>query len=82
MCYIRNQPGVGVLGYSGDGIAAVNSQLYRPYSVVFDFFGNFYIADEGNNRIRKVSISTGIITTIAGILMLLESLLSLYTNIF
>ena len=58
--------GVGVSGSAGDGSAAVNAQLNAPYSVVVDVFGNFYIADEKNNRIRKVSISSGIITTIAG----------------
>ena len=29
--------------------------------------GNVYIADSGNDRVRKVTVSTGIITTIAGI---------------
>jgi enoyl-[acyl-carrier-protein] reductase (NADH) len=33
---------------------------------LFLFLGNVYIADAGNNRIRKVTVSTGIISTFAG----------------
>ena len=36
------------------------------YDSALNLAGNFYIADYGNNRIRKVTISTGIISTFAG----------------
>jgi len=37
------------------------------YSIIFcAYIGNVYIADTGNNAIRKVTVSTDIITTIAG----------------
>jgi sugar lactone lactonase YvrE len=52
-------------GYSGDGGPATDAQLHDPTGVAVDRAGNLYIADSGNNRIRKVS-SAGIITTIAG----------------
>jgi DNA-binding beta-propeller fold protein YncE len=58
--------GVGSAGFSGDGAAATNAELNSPYSVSVDTLGNLYIADEGNNRVRKVVLSTGVITTIAG----------------
>jgi sugar lactone lactonase YvrE len=57
--------GTGSFGYYGDGGAATAAQLNGPYSVVVDSAGNLYIAEPGNNRIRKVS-TTGTITTIAG----------------
>jgi len=53
-------------GYSGDGVAATASELYYPSAVAFDGAGDLYIADWENNRIRKVTMSTGIISTFAG----------------
>ncbi len=57
--------GSGAQGYEGDGVQATAAMLYRPMSVTVDVSGNLYIADEGNNCIRKVE-QNGIITTIAG----------------
>ncbi len=58
--------GTGTAGFSGDGGPAASAQLNAPYNVVVDSSGNLYIADSVNNRIRKVNISTGVITTVAG----------------
>ncbi len=52
--------------YSGDNGQATAATLYDPRGIALDSAGNIYIADQGNNRIRKVTVSTGIITTIAG----------------
>ena len=51
--------------YSGDGGAATNANLNNPYGMAVDSSGNVFIADQGNNRIRKVD-TNGIITTVAG----------------
>lgn len=58
--------GNGTFGYSGDNGAAVLAALYSPSGITVDSGGDIYIADSFNNRIRKVTASTGIITTIAG----------------
>ena len=52
-------------GFSGDGGQATSAQLNCPSGVTIDTAGNFYIADEFNQRVRKVN-AQGIITTIAG----------------
>jgi sugar lactone lactonase YvrE len=52
-------------GYSGDGGAATNAELATPAGVAVDASGNLFIADKGNNCIRKVG-TNGIITTVAG----------------
>ena len=57
--------GNGQEGYSGDGGPATGAALYWPQAVAADAAGNLFIADTGNNVIRKVSTS-GIISTYAG----------------
>jgi streptogramin lyase len=58
--------GNGIAGYSGDGGLARNSSMSSPYEVFSDSNDNIYIADSGNNVIRKIDIVTRIITTFAG----------------
>jgi uncharacterized protein (TIGR03437 family) len=62
---ITTVAGNGCCGYSGDGQLATSAALTYPQGVAVDSSGNIYIADTGNNVVRKVSTS-GIITTIAG----------------
>jgi len=52
-------------GFGGDGGPATQAQLNQPQGIALDAAGNLYIADEGNNRIRKVT-PAGIISTVAG----------------
>ena len=58
--------GNGSGGYAGDNGPAVTAQLNIPSSIVIDVAGNLYVADTGNNRVRKVNATTSYITTIAG----------------
>jgi len=46
--------GTGVAGYSGDSITARNSELSNPTGIAIDSSGNLFIADNANNRIRKL----------------------------
>ena len=62
---ITTVAGNGSADYSGDGGLATNACLDAPYGVAVDAFGNLFIADSWNDRIRKVD-SFGIITTVAG----------------
>ena len=52
--------------YSGDNGPATAATLNGPHGASLDTSGNVYIADTVNNRVRKVTVSTGVITTIAG----------------
>ena len=57
--------GNGVPSYSGDGGPAAQATINTATYVATDLFGNLFIADQNNNRVRRVD-SNGIITTVAG----------------
>jgi trimeric autotransporter adhesin len=63
---ITTVAGTGEFGYSGDGGLATLATLNSPQGVAVDASGKIYIADMYNNRIRMVTESTGVITTVAG----------------
>jgi uncharacterized protein YjiK len=63
---ISTVAGTGTVGYTGDGGLATAATLNQPWGVTVDAAGNLYIADTSNHVIRKVTISTGTITTVAG----------------
>jgi len=58
--------GTGVAGYNGDDIPATQAQLSNPRDLEIGPDGRLYVADEINNRIRAIDLTTGIITTVAG----------------
>jgi hypothetical protein len=63
---ITTVAGNGTQGFSGDGGPATSASLNYPWGVTVDRWGNLYIADNRNGRVRKVDAATGIITTVAG----------------
>jgi sugar lactone lactonase YvrE len=63
---ITTVAGNGTAAFAGDGGPATSASLNNPAAVAVDAAGTLYIADAGNNRIRRVDAGTGIITTLAG----------------
>jgi len=63
---ITTVAGNGYYAFSGDGGVATNASLTSPSGVAFDAFGNYYIVDYANYRIREVTASSNIISTVAG----------------
>ena len=63
---ITTAVGADTAAYTGDGGPASAAALDHPCCVRFDPSGNLFIADEGNYVIRKVTMATGIITTVVG----------------
>ena len=58
--------GTGEAGFSGDGGRANKAKLNSPTGLAIDSKGNLFISDSGNERVRKIDLETGIISTIAG----------------
>ena len=62
---ITTVAGSGIAGFAGDGGPATDAQLNHPTGVIVDATGGILIADQHNNRIRRVD-PDGTITTVAG----------------
>lgn len=62
---IRTYAGTGADGFKGDNGPALKAMLSKPFGLTLDKKGNLYIADRGNNRVRRIN-PQGIITTVAG----------------
>ena len=60
---ITTVAGTGGESYRGDGVQATTAMLDETSAVALDTTGNIYIADTGDNRIRKLTVSTGLVCT-------------------
>jgi sugar lactone lactonase YvrE len=65
---ITTVAGIGSPGYSGDGGLATKAELAGPTGLAVSPAGDLYIADTVNCCVRKVASSTGVITTVAGVM--------------
>ena len=63
---ITTVAGTGTEGFSGGGVPATSAMLSLPTDVALDGGGHLFIADMNNNCVRRVSLATGAITTVAG----------------
>jgi DNA-binding beta-propeller fold protein YncE len=59
-------PGLSLMGYHGDGGPASEAAFHNPEHLAFDSKGDLYVCDNANDRIRKIDMRTGIITTVLG----------------
>ncbi len=58
--------GTGTGSYSGDNGQATSATINVPGGIAIDSSGNVHFNDYSNHRVRKITVSTGIITTYAG----------------
>ncbi len=58
--------GTGASSFSGDGGQATSATINKPSGIAIDSNGNVYFNDFSNHRVRKITASTGVISTYAG----------------
>ena len=59
-------PGLSLGGYHGDGGPAADAGFYHPEHLAFDSKGDLHVCDNSNDRIRKIDMKSGTITTVLG----------------
>lgn len=74
--------GTGIEGFSGDNDLAVNAKFSYPSGIAINSKGDIIISDFGNNRIRKITKTSGIIETIAGDVRPEKTTTTNYNNAF
>jgi len=58
--------GTGVAGYGGEGQPSQQALLNAPLDVAVNSGGDIFVADAGNDRVRRIDAATGVIRTYAG----------------
>jgi sugar lactone lactonase YvrE len=58
--------GTGHEDYNGDGLRSLSTNICSPLGVAVDESRNVYFTDFDNNRVRMISSSTGLVTTVVG----------------
>ncbi len=61
---VTTYAGTGVRGFNDGPVAS--AQFSSPYAMAMDANGDIYVGDIVNNRIRKITVATGTVSTFAG----------------
>lgn len=59
--------GLDLAPYLDDGKPALEAKFYDIVALAVDRHGDLYVTDKGSNRIRKIDMATGIVSTVAGV---------------
>jgi sugar lactone lactonase YvrE len=64
--FLEDYAGTGDRTFGGDGGQAKVAKFDLPSSVAFDDQGDLYFSDQSNQRVRKITLATGIVSTVVG----------------